>query len=98
MVVHKRLFIQPCTYHKLERIFHCSLLLFLAIVLNFIWIAYEYEYEYEYFILVNDFKYLKRCCSLKNIKYIRRASKNFLRNLKHGISVSRPTSGWEAHS
>ena len=38
MVVLKRLLIQPCTYHKLERIFHCSLLLFLAYVLNFIWI------------------------------------------------------------
>jgi len=38
MVVLMRLLIQPFTYHKLERIFRCSLLLFLALVLNFIWI------------------------------------------------------------
>jgi len=29
MVVLKWLLIQPCSYHKLKRIFHCSLLLFL---------------------------------------------------------------------
>jgi len=31
----KRLLIQPCTYHKLEFVFHCLLLLFLTLVLNF---------------------------------------------------------------
>jgi len=39
LVVHKRLLIQPCTYHKLECVFHCLLLLFLlflTLVLNFI--------------------------------------------------------------
>ena len=36
MVVHKRLLTRPSTYHKLECVFHCSLLLFLALVLNFI--------------------------------------------------------------
>ena len=31
---HKRLLIQPCTYHKLECVFHCLLLLFLIIVFH----------------------------------------------------------------
>ena len=60
MVVHKRLLIQPCTYHKLECVFHCLLLLFLTQVLNFIWIWIwmrlksqssndrEWEWEWNY--------------------------------------------------
>ena len=52
MVVHKRLLIQPCTYHKLECGFRCSLLLFLTLVLNLYEHGYEYESIFDIFLLI----------------------------------------------